>query len=389
MEPGESKGTHTYSRGHQLVIKPIIYKLKQRVQQARLEAGEKGFGQPAPPPVFLSGIGSDKQFNVAVIGAGAQGLKQVKAIQNIPGVRIGGIADFSESQLAKANALGVSEDVLYTDAEDLFRSVGKLDMVSIATTAPSHVELGRVALKHEVKKILLEKPFDTSLPDAKDFVDECTKRNAQLEVNYSRRWMVDYQAIARCIGQGLIGETRSIAISVGGGELAMHASHYFDLCVFILKSQPAEVTSRLVESDKPNARGSSFVDPSGFCTIVFQNGARAFVDFSEDLGPKNPLIVIKGDGGQITVDESRGFWTLQSRSRKVWSFPFAEPMKSEITFKRVICEFLSRASLPTIVYDGIPSLELIFACHLSNQKGGVPVSLPLPADQKLPEVLFP
>lgn len=370
------------------MIYSTLRKLKHRYQQSRLEAGEKGFGKPAAPPLLLKGIGADKSYNVGIIGAGPQGLKQVKAIQNIKGIKLVGLADVLSDALARATALGVSEDLLFTDAETLFLSPNKFDLVSIATTAPTHVILGRLALKNGVKKILLEKPFDTSLADAKLFVEECIDAGALLSVNYSRRWMVDYKAIVRCIENGFIGRPRSLTVMVGKGELAMHASHYFDLSNFILKDNPVSVVSWLTEPKETNSRGAEFNDPSGHCLITYQNGSRAFIDFSEDLGEKNPSVMIKGTIGQITVDERQGFWTLQSRSQKMWRFPFVEPMKSEVMFARVICDLLSQNG-SAARYEGISSLELIFAAHISNALGGCPVGLPLNQDLEVPAISFP
>lgn len=371
------------------MINSTLRKIKHRVEQFRLEAGEKGSGKPAPPPLLLKGIGADKCYTVGVIGAGPQGLKQVKAIQKISGIKLGALVDISADRLAQASELGIPDHVKFTDTEDIFRLSRKFDLISIATTAPTHVKLGRLALNNGVKKILLEKPFDTSLTEARQFVEECVEANAELSVNYSRRWMIDYQAIARCIENGFIGSPRSIGAMIGQGELAMHASHYFDLCNFILKSEPVAVVSRLTEPKETNSRGAEYSDPCGYCLITYENGSRSFIDFSEDLGERNPLITIKGTIGQIMVDEKRGFWTLQSRSQRIWSFPFVEPIKAEIMFSRVICDLLSLNESTPKAYEGISTLELIFAAHLSNAKNGEPVALPLGCEQELPQILFP
>lgn len=367
-----------------------IRAIKNQIVEFRLEAGEKGAGKPSAPPLILKDISSDKSYGVGIIGAGSQGMKQALAINKINGINLVGIADILPDRLSKTSEIAkIPEHLRFSDAEKMFRTNSEFDLVSIATTAPSHVKLGRLALNHGVKKILLEKPMDTSLRDAKEFTEECRRAGAMLAVNYSRRWTVDYKAIKRCINRNFIGQPRLVSVAAGKGELAMHGSHYFDLCSYVLDSAPSSISSKLGDLTGANSRGKEFSDPSGFCTIVYQNGTRSFIDFSEDLESKHPFILIKGSVGQITVDEKRGFWTLQSRSQKVWSFPFTEPLSSVTTFSRVICELLSGNDPAVSGADGIMSLESIFAAHLSNERNGEFVALPLDENQRLPEVLFP
>ena len=201
--------------------------------------------------------------------------------------------------------------------------------------------------------------------------------------------MLDYSAIRRFITRGYIGEPRSISVIVGRGELAMHGSHYFDLCRFLLDSEPSWVTSRLDPITEVNSRGADYQDPSGFCLFGFRNGARAFIDFSFDLKIKDPFVTIKGDVGRITVDEGRQVWQLQSRSQRIWNYPFAEPMKSSLIFSRVVAGVLSDKPLAAGAQDGIAALEMIVGAHLSNQRGHQVVNFPLSDDESSLEIVFP
>ncbi|MGH9902016.1 MAG: Gfo/Idh/MocA family protein [Pyrinomonadaceae bacterium] len=365
-------------------------RLRQEVRRRRLEMGESGWGAPAPQPARLSGLSASKSARVAVIGAGRQGLAQCQGLRAVKGIDIVGLADVQPAILQKAaDTLRLPTHARFTDAATMLKEAAPLDLVCVATTAPSHVKLGRLALETGVRRILLEKPMDNSLREARAFQRECRAADAVLAINHSRRWMLDYRAITRCIGKNFIGEPRSISVAIGKGELAMHGSHYFDLCRFLLKSEPAWLSSSLEPVTSANVRGADFHDPSGFCLIVFESGARAYIDFSSDLVTKAPFLTIKGTLGQITVDEQSGFWTLQSRSQRVWNFPFAESLKAAPLFSRVAAEVLSGGAPASSGADGVAALEMILAAHLSNERGHRPVRFPLSDEESSLKVKFP
>jgi predicted dehydrogenase len=368
----------------------VVRNLRKKARGLYLQAGEVGWGIPAPrsPMIRSSGLGNG--FKVGVIGAGLQGLAQCRALSSIKGIEIAGLADIDPSRLkSTADLIGLPESRRFSDAEEMLRKTGPLDLASVATTAPSHVEIGRIALKCGARRVLLEKPMDNSLNRARAFTRECEAMKVPLAVNYSRRWMLDYLAIRRCISKGYIGNPRSVSVIVGRGELAMLGSHYFDLCRFIFDSEPTWVISHLNPITDVNPRGAFFQDPSGFCLFGFRNGARAFIDFSFDLKVKDPILTIKGDAGRIMVDEGQQSWTLQSRGHRVWHYPFAEPMKAATLFTRVVTDVLS--DHPTVAGgdDGIADLEMIVGAHLSDRRDHQMVTFPLSEDESSREFAFP
>ena len=364
-------------------IKTLISKAlklsRNEFRRRRLEAGEAGWGQPVPLPPQPPGIGSDKTYRVCVIGAGAQGRAQCQGLQAVKGIEIAGLADINPEVLRQAGeALKLPAERRYSDAAAMLAQVGEYDLVSVATTAPSHIALGRIALAAGAKRIILEKPIANALPAARDFVAACAAAEARLAVNHSRRWTLDYRAIKRCVEANQIGAPRHLSIAIGKAEVAMLGTHYFDLCRFLLDSEPAWVIGSLEPVVEVNTRGNVYRDPSGFCLFGFQNGARAFIDFSSDLLSKDPLVTLKGTLGRITVDEKRASWSLQSQSQRVWHFPFAEPFKASSLFARVATETLTAAPIACDGRDGLAALAMTIGVHLSHQRWQQPVAFPLP-----------
>ena len=360
------------------LTKTVLRNLRDKIRRTNLEIGEAGLGKPTPSPPRIKGASADRTYRVAVVGAGNQGIAHCIGLTAIKGIEIAGLADVNGEKLdAAAERLRLAKAACFPDASQMLEKLGAVDLFSVATTSPHHVALGRLALQAGVKRILLEKPIDNSLAAAKAFLKEASGQGVAVWVNYSRRWMLDFRAVKRCIDRGMIGCPRSITITIGKGELAMHASHYFDLCRYIFNSDAAWGMGFLEPVKHPNPRGTQYEDPSGYCLFTFQNGARAFVDFSSDFSEKDPILTIKGTTGKIVVDEFNWFWTVQDLAHRVWKMPFTETMKSSVVLPRVVCSILSDEAEGCSIQDGIAALEMVVASHLSHRAGGTPIHLPL------------
>lgn len=372
------------------LLKDALLRARKNYRQWRLEAGESGWGKPAPPRPLAAGLSADKSYRVGIVGAGRQGIAQCQGVKSVKGLEIAGLADINSGQLQKAlQQLGLPSQSGYESLERMVDNAGPIDLLCIATTAPSHIALGRVALQTGIKNLLIEKPIASSLAEARRFVTECEMAGVKLAVNYSRRWLHDYRAIKRCIERGVIGEVRSITVIIGKGELAMHGSHYFDLCRYLTGSEPATVISQLEPIREANLRGDQYQDPSGYCLFTFTNGARAYIDFSSDLQVKDPFVTIKGSTGRITVDEQRLFWTLQSRSQRTWTFPFVEQMKSSLMFARVVAELVSGQPPGVNGADGVSALQMVYGALLSDRRGSQPIVFPLTEEDAAIEIAIP
>lgn len=359
-----------------MTLRQLASKLRNRLTHARLAAAEAKWGDGRPAPARIRGARAGRPVRVAVVGAGAQGIAQCIGLKAVPGVSIAGLADTNASRLQAAAArFALPADACFDDGIRMLASLRDIDLVSIATTAPSQVTLARAAVERGFTHIVVEKPMGTSAADALALAEESRRAGATLAVNLSRRWSFDYRAIKACITRGFIGDLRSIVVIVGRGELGMHGSHYFDACRFLLGAEPVRVVSFL-ERSGPNARGTQYADPSGHCLFHFEGGTRAYVDLSADLRQKSPCLTLRGTQGQITIDESRMVWTLQSRSGRVWEFPFVEPFKAATMFSRVAAELLSGVPPAATAADGVASLSMIAAARLSHETGR-PVPLPL------------
>lgn len=374
------------SIGSQVV--KIAKQVRSAARQRSLEQGESGWGAPhVPPPVLVESVSGPQR--VVIIGAGVQGTMLAQGARRITGVEVSGLVDRDEARAHQgADSIGLDRACCSTDAAEALGS-GRVDLAVIATTSGSHVPLGRLALNSGAIRILLEKPIGTSYEEASEFAHDCAAAGVPLAINYSRRWLPDHRAIVRAVQEGQIGPVRIITVQAGAGELAMHGSHFVDFCRMVLGTDPVEVAARLRPRSVVNQRGAEFDDPTGTLTLRFSDSARAFIDFEDDLPPRDVVITIRGDDGMIMVEEHQQVWTLRSRSSRTWTFPFAEPFRPLPVASRTLFGVLSEDSSACSAVDGLHALDVILGAHHSQQTGGGPIALPLTASQRTMALTFP
>ncbi|MEE9276161.1 MAG: hypothetical protein V3V62_12715, partial [bacterium] len=154
-------------------------------------------------------------------------------------------------------------------------------------------------------------------------------------------------------------------------------------------SEAAWAMGALDATGTSNPRGAQFEDPAGFGTLVFQNGLRAFVDSSEDMGVQY-FIVLAGTYGRVEIDELNRTWRVRARPPELRSAPltrYGTPMET-VPFdgdefdivsltRECLRELAGDGPLSCTVEDGMRSLEMVVAFHESQAAGNRRVELPL------------
>jgi len=349
-------------------------------RRRRLERGEAGWGAPVlPAPVLPVGLGQPRK--VVVVGAGRQGWRLAAGTKAVTGAELVGLADLDADRLADIGGrVGLDPEKRFTDAAAMFAS-GLIDLAAIATTAPHHIALARQAKDAGISRILIEKPIDNDYGEAAKFVAECEADGTLLAVNHSRRWTPDHRSIVAAIHAGQLGDVKIITAQTGAGELAMLGSHHIDFCRMVLRSEPVGVSAQLREREGGNQRGSQYEDPTGHLTVTFASGARAFIDFTDDLDRNNSVVTIRGQEGMIVVEESHETWTMRSASGRQWVFPFADQFRPAPMSARVMGGVLTESVPASSGRDGLAALEVVLAALHSNADGGRVVNLPLTPEQ--------
>ena len=104
-------------------------------------------------------------MRVGVLGAGYFAAFHHEAWQRIAGAELVAVAD---RDVDRAAAVGVAA---FGDVDAMLAQV-RLDILDIATPPPSHAEAIRAGLAAGVHAIICQKPFATSLAEARQLADE-------------------------------------------------------------------------------------------------------------------------------------------------------------------------------------------------------------------------
>jgi len=179
----------------------------------------------------------------------------------------------------------------------------EIDMLIVATYGPSHYKIVKYAIKKNIKYVLCEKPFTTSLKHAEEIIEVLKNSQSKLTINYIRRFSNVYSELLTKLNKNkIIGDVKSIIIVSGAGGISTLGTHFIDLCTLIFSEKVKSVYCVPINKNHPNPRGESFEDPGGYLVLNFHNEKRAFIDMSDDLGLQ-PRIEIIGSYGRVEINE--------------------------------------------------------------------------------------
>lgn len=335
---------------------------------------------------------SMRRARAGVVGLGRHGFRHLKAYEGIEEAEIVAVCD------ARAESVSAALDQYqgakgYMDWREMIQAE-RLDILSVVTNGPTHAPITIAAAMAGVGRILCEKPMATSVRDARRMIDVCRERGTRLAVAHARRWVEGYRQLRALIASGLIGKLCHFSFVLGGGLFAGNGTHIMDLARYLSGSEPVSVVAFLDRTGTPNPRGPQFQDPGALALYQFENGMRLVIDMFEDLGVAAPMEII-GSIGRMTIDEPANRWELFAREGEDRAQPVGQywlPLRS-VPFEPValdmigmltsaLRELLGDGPISCTGEDGLASLEMALAAHVSGRSGNVPVSLPLSQQQQ-------
>ncbi len=325
-----------------------------------------------------------------VVGLGRMGGCHIKAYKNLQIQTVVG-ADIREEAVSSYQNT-YPEHVFSADWRSLLNET-RPDIMSIATNGPSHAEIVIEAARLNIPYILCEKPLTTSIEKADEMIATCNSHGTRLFVNFSLRFFPAFQRLQSLIALHTFGNIRSIHVTVGGaGGLGCIGSHYVDLIQLVMGSEPVRVWGALDSKQTPNPRGSQFRDPGGFGMYTLANGARAFLEMSEDFPQPltfSTLITIIGDRARAIIDVRHNRWMLEEYgSETIQPIAFDASGQADLVSATTLTikDMLSNGGRTATGADGIRALHMILGIHASHARGNIPVAIPLVQDDRMLDV---
>ena len=336
-----------------------------------------------------------ESLRAAVIGLGGMGRRQIQAARQA-GLRVVAVCDVAEAAFpAAAELCGEAPRTYLRWQELLEQERGQAEVVLIATNGPSHHAITLAAASAGYPYIFCEKPMATSGRAAREMAQACAASGTKLAVNLARRFYDRSIRLKQLIAGGAIGELQHINVSVGAGGLGCIGTHYFDLVAWLAGTRAIWVSGEVDRDPAANVRGAQFFDPGGRGMAGYASGMTACYQLSGEAAI-TPFMQIVGTQGVVNLDN----WTPpQGGKVEVFARPIDQRnlprtrfvMPERVPFDageamdvvratRVCIEDLVGPHREDTAAGGIDAVDAVIGFHLSSQRGGERVALPLAGD---------
>ncbi|MDB5387971.1 MAG: hypothetical protein JWM11_3617 [Planctomycetaceae bacterium] len=253
----------------------------------------------------------------------------------------------------------------------------RLDIVSVASFAPSHAELVEACAESGVRAIFCEKPIATRLESAERMIKSCQQSGSLLVINHNRRFHPQYREMARRITAGALGELTGIWLTWPSGRLGNVGTHFIDAALMLTGSSVVGVSATLDLAGRPDCRGPEFRDPGGWALLRLANGVIIHVH-APDYANSPAEIVIHGTLGRATI--SVGVAAIKAWQGEPEILPRTSPETGTSMDQAVkeIVEWLDTGKpLCCSAEESRHTLEVIVACHVSHARQSAWTPLPL------------
>jgi scyllo-inositol 2-dehydrogenase (NADP+) len=226
-------------------------------------------------------------FRVGLIGYGLAGASfHAPLIVATPGLELTTIVTGSPER--QAEAARMHPDARIVDAvARLWEQARELDLIVIASPNRTHAPLALEAIAHR-KHVVVDKPFTTTVDEAREVVAEAERHGVILSVFQNRRWDGDFLTLRKLLTEGALGTPLRLesrfdrwrpvprdnwrergAPEEAGGLLFDLGSHLIDQALILFG--PA----RDVYAELDRRRDGVQVDDDSFVAIRHVSGARS------------------------------------------------------------------------------------------------------------------
>lgn len=316
------------------------------------------------------------RLRVGVVGIGKQALEDhIPALQASDGAELVAICDDNPQVVAEQQELQHVPG--YTDFRKMFKDQ-RLDFVIVCV--PHHA--GRVVIEASARKhihVLKEKPFATSMSEARELADICERAGIHLMVALQRRFNPIYTSflqLADQIGTPFIADARYTLhvpdpsegwrgrnAEAGGGCIIDMGYHLIDMILWCF-GLPDRILADLSVSARPDREYDA--EDTALIHFAYDSGMYGSLLLSRYIGPKSEQIRIVGSRGIVQLERGRvqrltnSGEVVESLSREQ-AWPSAAACQVD-HFCRVIAGLRPNATGPA---DNLAHSGFIAACYES------------------------
>jgi predicted dehydrogenase len=287
----------------------------------------------------------------------------------------------------------------FDDLETMLNQT-ELDFVDICVRPYSHAALTKLVAQRGMP-ILCQKPFCTTMDEAKETVTFCRQAGVPLMINENYRWQAWYRKAKELIDAGAIGQPFLAKISqrsrstlpkafVGNPQayfidmprLALYEQgvHYLDTLRFLF-GDPNTIYARL-QKISPEIKGEDLQ-----LLVLGYNDLTCFVDNSwasvrvpnidypegDDPGVLISRLEVEGNGGTLAMRSDGLLHLLTDTEHQQWQFSRrgTEPQSRVAAQQHFIDCLESGTEFETPGTDNLKTMALVYAGYLSAEEGRV------------------
>jgi len=222
-------------------------------------------------------LSGSKIYTAALIGCGDIGylfdkdkgseLKSNEALTHFRALNISDhfkLVSVADTNLNALNIIDNQSGIKKYDDYRIMLEEQKPDLVTIASDDESHYPILTDILKFKPKFVFCEKPLAKTFEEIKEVSRKYNEAEIPLQVNYTRRFLNEFEEIKKSIDENKIGKIESVTFYYSRG-LVHNASHYIDIALWYF-GEPDDVISI---SEK---RGITDEDKSVSFILKYSNG---------------------------------------------------------------------------------------------------------------------
>jgi predicted dehydrogenase len=252
-------------------------------------------------------------YTVLIVGAGKIGaffdspqsdavLTHAHAFKKHPNFQLVGFVDVDHARAREAAQVWGCR--AFSDLDDAFRMHAAIDVVVIATPDTNHSAYVRALFSRSVRLAFVEKPLTNSISDAQALAHECRTHRLPALVNYSRRFVTEFNTLKEEIAAGTFGKFLSGTGYYGKGILH-NGSHMINLLRFLIGEvvdfERIDSIADYQGNDESVSAVLRFSDGAPFVLQIIDS--RVVTVFELDLFFSKRRIRVKDSG--FTIEESR------------------------------------------------------------------------------------
>jgi len=240
--------------------------------------------------------------NIGIVGYGYWGPNLVRNFAETPGANVAAVADLDTSKLAIVQRRFPAVKTT-TDFQELLKDPG-VDAIAIATPVNTHFELALAALRAG-KHVWLEKPMTETSKQARQLLDEASKRGLVLLVDHTFIYTGAVQKMGDLVRSGELGRIYyydSIRVNLGLFQrdvsvISDLAVHDFSILDFLLQEHPVAVSASGTNHFPGTPENLAYV------TLFYESGTIAHANVSWLAPVKVRQILVGGSKKMITYDD--------------------------------------------------------------------------------------